>query len=112
MHINDILVSADKESEIMPFSHDCVCYRAIKDKKDTLKFQIDIDAYYLGSWVRKLGMRFQPVKCNRIQLTNKLTSKIQASLKTFLSIPVLTATPKSSYSTSYLLLSSVFKTSL
>ena len=42
-----------------------------------LKFQRDIDR--LGSWARKWGMRFQPVKCNMMQLTRKLKNKIQAS---------------------------------
>ena len=37
----------------------------------------DIDR--LGSWAWKWGMRFQPVKCNMMQLTKKLTHKIQAS---------------------------------
>ena len=36
----------------------------------------DIDR--LGIWARKWGMRFQPVKCNMMQLTNK-HNKIQAS---------------------------------
>ena len=31
----------------------------------------------LGSWARKWGMRFQPVKCNMMQLTNKRSNKIQ-----------------------------------
>ena len=44
-----------------------------------MKLQKDIDR--LGCWVRKWGMRFQPVKCNMMQLTNKCTSKIQASYK-------------------------------
>ena len=44
-----------------------------------MKLQKDIDR--LGSWARKWGMRFQPVKCNMMQLTNKRTSKIQASYK-------------------------------
>ena len=38
-----------------------------------MKLQKDID--HLGSWARKWGMRFQPVKCNMMQLTNKRTSK-------------------------------------
>ena len=42
-----------------------------------MKLQKNIDC--LGSWARKLGMRFQPVKCNMMQLTKKLTHKIQAS---------------------------------
>ena len=73
--INDI--SADIESEIRLFADDCVCYREIKNEEDTLKLQRDIDR--LGSWARKWGMRFQPVKCNMMQLTNKRSSKIQAN---------------------------------
>ena len=42
-----------------------------------MKLQKDIDR--LGSWTRKWGMRFQPVKCNMVQLTQNLTNKIQAS---------------------------------
>ena len=44
-----------------------------------MKLQMDIDR--LGSWARKWGMRFQPVKCNMMLLTNKRTGKIQASYK-------------------------------
>ena len=43
---------------------------------DTLKLQKDIDR--LGIWARKWDMRFQPVKCNMMQLTKK-HNKIQAS---------------------------------
>ena len=57
------------ESEIRLFADDCVCYREINNEEDTLKLQRDIDR--LGSWARKWGMRFQPVKCNMMQLTNK-----------------------------------------
>ena len=39
--------------------------------------QTDIDR--LGSWARKWGMRFQPVKCNMVQLTRKRIKKIHAS---------------------------------
>ena len=42
-----------------------------------MKLQKDIDR--LGSWAKKWGMRFQPVKRNMMQLTKKLTNKIQAS---------------------------------
>ena len=38
-------------------------------KEDTMKLQRDIDR--LGSWARKWGMRFQPVKCNMMQLIRK-----------------------------------------
>ena len=75
LHINDI--TADIESEIRLFADNCVCYREIKDKEDTLKLQRDIDR--LGNWARKWGMRFQPVKCNMMQLTRKHLNKIQAS---------------------------------
>ena len=42
-----------------------------------MKLQRDIDQ--LGNWARKCGMRFQPVKCNMMQLTRKHLNKIQAS---------------------------------
>ena len=74
MCINDI--SADIESEIRLFADDCVCYSEIKEKEDVVKLQKDIDR--LGSWARKWGMRFQPVKCKMMQVTKKLTHKIQA----------------------------------
>ena len=75
VYINDI--SSDIESEIRLFADDCVCYCEIKDEEDTIKLQRDIDQ--LGSWARKWGMRFQPVKCNMMQLTRKRIKKIHAS---------------------------------
>ena len=75
LYINDI--SLDIESEIRLFADDCVCYREIKDEKDTMKLQRDIDR--LGSCARNWGMRFQPVKCNMMQLTRKRLEKIHAS---------------------------------
>ena len=57
----------DIESEIKLFAYDCVCYREIKDEEDTMKLQRDIGR--LGSWARKWVMRYQPVKCNMMQLT-------------------------------------------
>ena len=75
LRINDIM--SDNESEIRLFADDCVCCREIiKDIEETLKLQNDIDR--LGIWARKWGMRFQPVKCNMMQLTKK-HNKIQAS---------------------------------
>ena len=74
LYINDI--SWDIESEIRLFADDCVCYREIKDGEDTMKLQRDIDR--LGSWARKWGMKFQPVKCNMKQ-TRKRIKKIHAS---------------------------------
>ena len=63
-------------SEIRLFADDCVCYREINTEEGTLKLQRDIDR--LGSWAKKWGMGFQPVKCNMLQLTNKRSSKMQA----------------------------------
>ena len=54
-----------------------VCYREIRTVEDTLKLQKDINL--LGSWARKWGMRFEPVKCNMMQLTNKRINEIEAS---------------------------------
>ena len=75
LYINDI--SLDIEFEIRLFADDCVCYREIKDEEDTMKLQRDIDQ--LGSWAKKWGMRFQPVKCHMMQLTRKWIKKIHAS---------------------------------
>ena len=75
LYINDI--SSDIESEIRLFAEDCVCYRKIKDEVDTMKLQRDIDR--LGSWARKWGIRFQPVKCNMMQLTRKRIKKTHSS---------------------------------
>ena len=49
----------------------------LRMKKETMKLQRDIDR--LGSWARKWAMRFQPVKCNMMQLTRKRIKKIHAS---------------------------------
>ena len=51
LYINDI--SSDTESEIRHFADDCVCSREIKDEKDTMKLQRDIDR--LGSWAKEVG---------------------------------------------------------
>ena len=44
---------------------------------DPLTLQKDIDI--LGCLARQWGMRFQPVKCNLMQITRKTTNKIEAS---------------------------------
>ena len=75
LYINGI--SSDIDSEIRLFVDDCVCQRKIKDEKDTMKLQRDINR--LGSWARKWDMRFQPVKYNMMQLTKKRIKKIHAS---------------------------------
>ena len=48
------------------FVDDCVCYREIKEKGDTVKLQTDTER--LGARARKLGMRFQTVQRNMVQL--------------------------------------------
>ena len=59
------------------FADDCFSYQEIKDEEDTMKLQRYIDR--LGCWARKWGMRFQPVKCNMMQLTRKRIKKIHSS---------------------------------
>ena len=75
LYINDI--TEDTDSELRLFADDCVCYREIKDVEDTVKLQEEIDS--LGCWARSWGMRFQPVKCNIMQMTRKRIKKINAS---------------------------------
>ena len=75
LYINDITTNID--SEIRLFADDCVCCREIIGTEDTVKLQEDIDR--LGSWARKWGMRFQPVKCNIMQITRKRIKKINDS---------------------------------
>ena len=74
LYINDIMVGI--ESEIHLFADDCVSYRQIDSTEDTSKLLKDIDQ--LGKWARKWGMRFQPLKCNIMQLTRKQIKKINA----------------------------------
>ena len=74
LYINDIMVGI--EFEILLFADDCVCYLQNDSIEDTSKIQKDIDQ--LGKWARKWGMRFQPVKCNIMQLTRKQIKKSNA----------------------------------
>ena len=71
LYINDI--STDTDSEIRLFADDCVCYPEIREADDSLKLQRDI--VRLGCWAR--NMRFQPVKCNIMQITRKITNKME-----------------------------------
>ena len=64
-------------SEIRLFADNCDCYREIKAEENSMKLQRDIDR--LCFWARKWDMRFEPVKCNMMQLTRKRTKKIHAS---------------------------------
>ena len=75
LYINDI--TEDIDSELRLFVDDCVCYREIKDTEDTVKLQEEID--HLGCRARSWDMRFQPVKCNIMQITRKRIKKINAS---------------------------------
>ena len=70
VHINDIADSVT--SEIRLFADDCVCYREINDPSDCQRLQEDIDK--LGDWADRWGKRFQPVKCNMMQLSRKRSS--------------------------------------
>ena len=67
LYINDIMVRI--ESGIRLFADDCICYRQTDSTEDTSKLKKDIDQ--IGKWARKWGMRFQPVKCNIMELTRK-----------------------------------------
>ena len=70
--MNDI--TSEIASEIRFFADVCICYPEIKDEEDTMKLQRDNAR--LGCWERKWGMRFQPVKCNMMQLTRKRIKKV------------------------------------
>ena len=74
LYISDIMVGI--ESEIHLFADDCVYYRQTDSTEDTQKLKKDVDQ--LGKLARKWGMRFQPVKCNIMQLTRKRIKKINA----------------------------------
>ena len=67
LHIHDILDNIS--SDIRLFADDCVCYRVIDSTEDCKILQNDIDK--LGSWARKWGMRFQPIKSIMMKLTRK-----------------------------------------
>ena len=74
LYINDMV--EDIDSHIRLFADDCVCYRTIRNDGDRVRLQEDIDK--LGSWARKWGMRFQPVKCNTMEISRK-RSKVRTS---------------------------------
>ena len=54
-----------------------VRYRQTHGIEDTVKLQSDSD--HLSKWDRKWGMRFQPIKCNMMQLTKKRIKKFIAT---------------------------------
>ena len=74
-YINDII--DDIDAEIRLFADDCFCYRQIQGIEDTVKRQGGIDR--LGKWARKLGIGFQPIKCNMMQLTRKWVKRVIAT---------------------------------
>ena len=76
-----------RESEIRLFADDCVCYRQTDSTEDTSKLQKDIDQ--LGKRDRKGGLRFQPVKCNMMQLTTNRIKKINDRSKAVVPVLVL-----------------------
>ena len=73
--MNDIVNCVD--SEICLFDDDCVCYRIIKGKRDCDILQNDINN--LAQWANKWEMRFQPAKCNIVQLTRNRIRKIDGA---------------------------------
>ena len=64
-------------SELRLTADDRVCYREIKKSEDTVKLHADLDR--LGCWAGRWGLRFQPDKCNIMQITRKQIKKINAS---------------------------------
>ena len=53
-------------------------YATVKSKsEDMMKVQADIGRFVC--WARRWGMRFQPVKCSKMQITRKRIKKINAS---------------------------------
>ena len=89
--INDI--TEDIDSELRLFAENSVCYGEIKDIEGTVKLQEDIDD--LVCWARSWGLRFQPVKCNIMQITRKRIKMINASYS--LEEPVLDNVEKIKY---------------
>ena len=65
------------DSELKLFADDRVCNREIKNSEGTVKLQEDIDR--LVCWAKSWGTRFQPVRCNIIQITRKRVKKVTAS---------------------------------
>ena len=64
------------ESEIHLLAADCVCYCQINSIEDISKLLKNIDQ--LDKWARKWATRFQPMKCNIMQLIKKQIKKINA----------------------------------
>ena len=64
------------------FVDECACYCQIHGIENTIKLQSDIDR--LGKWAKKWGMRFQPIKCNVMQLTRQRINRIIATYTTVL----------------------------
>ena len=74
LHINDTIEDNDSG---LRFLLTTVFAREIKDIKDTVKIQEDIDR--TGCWARSWGLRFQPAKCNIMRIKSKWIKKINAS---------------------------------
>ena len=83
LYINGIMVWIELKNSL--FADDSVCYRQIDSIEDTSKLQKKIDK--LGKWAWKWRMRFQPVKCNIMQLTRqriKTSNEVYSLEGTFL----------------------------
>ena len=75
LYVDDITKGIGVELRL--FADDCICYHEIKNSEDTVKLMEDIN--HLDSWARSLGVRFQLVKCNIMQMTRKQIKKINVS---------------------------------
>ena len=60
LHINDL--PSVVSSKVRLFADDCLIYRNIKNKKDPIALQKDLNL--LENWGNTWGMRFNAAKCN------------------------------------------------
>ena len=63
------LPSCTKNSTVRLFTDDCVLYRQITSRQDTILLQKDLDA--LQQWEHTWMTEFNPSKCQVVQVTNK-----------------------------------------
>ena len=66
-HINDLPDSAN--STVRLVADDCLLYRVIKDRKDHITLQNDLNS--VQDWASKWGMRFNAKKCNILSINAK-----------------------------------------
>ena len=66
--IND-LPDYIKNSTVRLFADDCVLYKSITSPEDSVKLQEDL--YHLQEWEQQWMMKFHPLKCQVLRITNK-----------------------------------------